>query len=348
LPTLRVAAQENGAKSDMLDAKTVAFYADRLQKASPEIKRRVEALRAQVAANKALTFTVGYTTAMDVPLEKLAGARIPAGEAEKATRQNATAAEALRIDAADAIQFNAPRPVLACHAADKSFDWRSFGKITPIRNQGACGSCWDFAAMAAYESSYLIRNNASVDTSEQYVLDCAGAGTCGGGWYGPVWAWMETHKVADAAQLPYTASDQSCPTNLAGRFQDVTWGYVANASSVAGVEEIKSALCAHGAVAVAMEATSLFQGYTGGIFNEPGVSGINHAVTIVGWDDANQAWIVKNSWGTGWGESGYFRIRFGSNNIGYAAAWVEATDNRYRINPRIPMLDSRIPIPKAK
>jgi cathepsin L len=110
------------------------------------------------------------------------------------------------------------------------------------------------------------------------------------------------------------------------------------------VDQIKQALCDHGPVAVAMEATRLFQAYTGGVYNEPGISGINHAVTIVGWDDSNQAWIVKNSWGMGWGEAGYFRIRYGSNTIGYAAAWVEAPSAKYRINPAILQLKRIFPV----
>jgi cathepsin L len=316
------------------------FYEERLQKASPEVKQRVQTLRAQVAAQH-LSFTVGYTTAMDRSLEQLTGAKAPADLEQRAPKQNALAAEAIKIDREDAIRYRYPYPVLACHSTSASFDWRSLGKVTPVKDQGGCGSCWDFAAMAAYESAYLIRNNVTTDTSEQHVLDCSGAGTCGGGWYGPVWDWMETHGVTTEASLPYTATDHVCPSGISGSYKDVTWGYVGSGSSVPSVDQIKQALCDHGPLAVAMMATSLFQAYTGGVFNEPGVSGINHAVTIVGWDDSKQAWLVKNSWGTGWGMSGYFWIHYGSNNIGYAAAWVQAPSNKYIINPKIYELISR-------
>ena len=310
------------------------FYEDRLQKASPVIKQRVQALQTQVD-QKHLTFTVGYTTAMDFSIQQLTGAKPPADLLQRAPQQNAFAAEAIKIDKEDAIKNLAPYPILACHSTSASFDWRDLGKVTPVKNQNPCGSCWDFAAMAAYESAYLIRNNVTIDTSEQHVLDCAGAGTCAGGWYGPVWDWMQTHGVANESALPYTATDHVCPSGVSGSYKDVAWGFVTTGSSVPSVNQIKQALCDHGPLAVAMMATPLFIGYTGGVYNEPGVSGINHAVTIVGWDDSKSAWLVKNSWGTGWGLSGYFWIHYGSNNIGYAAAWVQAPSNKYVINPNI-------------
>jgi cathepsin L len=316
------------------------FYEERLQKASPMIRQRVQQLQSQVT-QRHLTFTVGYTTAMDRTLQQLTGAKAPPDLAQRAPKQNAFAAEAIKIDKQDAIINRLPYPILACHSTSSSFDWRTLGKVTPVKDQRSCGSCWDFAAMAAYESAYLIRNNVSTDTSEQHVLDCSGAGSCGGGWYGPVWDWMQTHGVTTESTLPYTASDHACPSGITGNYKDVAWGYVGTGSSVPSVAQIKQALCDHGPLAVAMEATGLFQGYTGGVFNEPGVGGINHAVTIIGWDDSKQAWLVKNSWGTGWGMSGYFWIHYGSNNIGYAAAWVQAPSNKYIINPKIYELISK-------
>jgi len=83
-------------------------------------------------------------------------------------------------------------------------------------------------------------------------------------------------------------------------------------------------------------ATDLFVAYTSGTFNEHDTSHqINHGVTLVGWDDATNAWIIKNSWGTGWGMSGFMYIAYDSNNIGYGAAWVEVKNVRYSI-PTLP------------
>jgi cathepsin L len=322
---------------------SAALYENRLATASPAIKARIETLKARATSEK-WTFTVGYTTAMDRPLSQLAGLKIPEGTLSKASQQNAMAAEALKIDAADAQKFNIPIPPMQCKSSSAAFDWRSLGKVTPVKDQGGCGSCWDFASAAAYESSYLIRNSASTDTSEQYILDCANAGTCAGGWYGPVWQWQEKTANASEQQVPYTASDHSCPGGVNGAFKTVTWGFVTTGSSIPTVAEIKAALCEHGALAVAMMATPAFQAYTGGVFNEAGVTGINHAVTIVGWDDSKEAWLVKNSWGTGWGIGGYFWIKWGSNSIGYAAAWVQAASPRYRLNPSIAELATKYKI----
>jgi cathepsin L len=287
------------------------------------------------ASNRGWTFSVGYTSALDEPLEKLAGTRIPANFLEGAERQNFFAREAIRIDDVDARKFALPEAAPACNASADAFDWRALGKVTRVKHQKGCGSCWDFTAAAAYESSYLIRNNLVVDTSEQHILDCSGAGTCSGGWYGPVWGWMMNTGVTDEGALPYVAADQACHTNIQGRYRDVAWGFVTSSSSIPSISQMKAALCEHGPLAVAMMATPAFQAYTGGVFNEANTSGINHAVTIVGWHDEKQAWLVKNSWGDRWGLGGYFWIRYNSNNIGYAAAWVRAASARYTLNPGI-------------
>ena len=73
-----------------------------------------------------------------------------------------------------------------------------------------------------------------------------------------------------------------------------------------------------------MAVTNLFQAYTTGVFNENASSNVNHMVTLVGWDDDLQAWLIKNSWGEYWGENGYMWINYFSNKIGYGAAWVQA------------------------
>jgi cathepsin L len=328
-----------------------AFYANRLKLASPQIKARLQALQTE-GTQKNWTFTVGYTTAMDSTLPQLTGARVPTNLRQLAPKQALFANEALKLDSDTAILNHVPPLVLSCSASSGAFDWRTLGKVTPVKNQNPCGSCWDFAALGAYESAYLIRNNVTTDTSEQHVLDCSGAGSCGGGWYGPVWDWMITHKVVNEATLPYTAHDAACPSGLSGIYQDVAWGYV-NPSDPAHptVAQIKAALCAHGPLAIAFMATPAFIAYTGGVYSETGVpvDTINHAVTLVGWDDAKHAWLVKNSWGTGWGISGYFWIKYGSNNIGYAAAWVQAPSNKYIISPKLLELIAKyklIPLPK--
>jgi hypothetical protein len=98
---------------------------------------------------------------------------------------------------------------------------------------------------------------------------------------------------------------------------------------------MKQALLKHGPLAVAVNATSAFQHYSGGVFNEHSTGAINHGVLIVGWDDKKGkggCWLMRNSWGTDWGEKGYMWIEYGSNRIGDHAAWVEAKSANYDLD----------------
>ena len=125
---------------------------------------------------------------------------------------------------------------------------------------------------------------------------------------------------------------------MSGPYRVVSWSFVepSNPYSVPPTAAIKAALCMHGPLAVAVYADSYFQDYTGGVFNNTNsTSGINHAVVIVGWDDAKQAWLVKNSWSSGWELGGYIWIRYDANNIGYAAAWVLPASVRYKFPPTV-------------
>ncbi len=320
-------------------------YARRELQASPQIKALLTNLRAGIQSEK-LTFQVGYTAALDRPIEQLSGLKLPADLAAMARKQNALADQLIRIDnnARDEhVRLNPrerlPELALACTAGLPSFDWRRSGKVTPVRDQGGCGSCWDFATMAAYESSYLIRNGGSPDTSEQDVLDCNSSGySCAGGW----WAFDFVIAKGDAteAAYPYTAVKGPCKSSTPESFWAVTWGYVKPGGATPLVSEMKQALCQYGPLAVAVRTSTEFHAYTGGVFNQHDTRNVNHGVLLIGWDDAKGAWLIKNSWGKYWGdacgygaEKGYMWIAYGGNSIGTAAAWVRAR-NRYYILPR--------------
>lgn len=98
---------------------------------------------------------------------------------------------------------------------------------------------------------------------------------------------------------------------------------MADDASVPPVDQLKEALCNYGPLVACVSATDLFSAYTGGVFNENNMGTVNHAVCLVGWDDDRGAWLVKNSWSTSWGEDGYIWVAYGSNSIGYGAAWVQ-------------------------
>lgn len=313
-------------------------YATRERTAPKEIKDKLAGLRAEIAQKK-LRFKVGYTTALDEKLEHLAGTRLPPDLAEKAPAQYKLAAEVRKLDLdarAEVTRLNQkfrfPELMLTCRATSSRFDWRTLNKVTPVRHQDGCGSCWAFATLGAFEGSYAIRNNQLIDSSEQDVLNCSGSGTCGGGWW--AFPYVISDGCATEAAYPYTANDKPCNAGAARPYRAVNWGYVSSTGGIPSVTDMKKALCEHGPLAVAVWVSPAFQAYTSGVFDETiTTSGINHGVTLIGWDDPTQAWIIKNSWGAGWGDGGYMRIAWNSNRIGDGAAWVDARQ-RFYIMPR--------------
>jgi hypothetical protein len=206
-----------------------------------------------------------------------------------------------------------------------SFDWRAMGGVTPVKNQGACGSCWAFSAAAALESRILIRSGLALNISEQAVLSCNPEGDdCAGGWMETAYdVWSDRGAVLETC-MPYHELDaESCTQGSCepAAYLDGYY-YVDNT-----VEAIKTALL-DGPVAAAMAVCGGFNAYTGGCY-EDNCTEINHAVTIVGWDDdmcgGEGAWIVKNSWGPDWGDNGYIYMKYGTCHIGYGAAALDYT-----------------------
>jgi cathepsin L len=316
-----------------------ADFAVREQSAPPQIKSQLMQLRQQFEGKP---FTMGYTSAMDLPLDALAGTRIPQ-TLPAAPQVAATGDQLYKLDiqsakmkAVDLKQLY----LVQCSASYASFDWRKHGKVTPVKSQ-ICGTCWDFTAMGAYEGSYAIRNKAKVDTSEQYNLNCHNAGSCAGGWWMPVFEKMITTGTATEAAVPFTGNDgAACPAAAQTPYKATAWSLISSNPDLKvrpTVAQMKSALCAHGPLATAVMVDNAFQAYTGGTFvTGQSYNWINHGVVIVGWDDAKQAWLIKNSWGTNWGETGgygaergYMWIGYNTNNIGVATAWVDARSSRW-------------------
>ncbi|MDX1959718.1 MAG: C1 family peptidase [Leptospiraceae bacterium] len=221
-----------------------------------------------------------------------------------------------------------------CSVDLPKWDWRSEGKVTPVKFQGGCGSCWAFTANAVVESAYAIANNKTIDLSEQQVLNCSKAGTCNGGWYEGAFSFMGMKSALVAGKNsgilenfePYKGKDLRCSSFTPTTYQTLAWGYVGT-SSKANVKEIKQALCKYGPLATAMYATPMFQAYKSGVFNEKirlGANDVNHAVVIVGWDDKLNAYLIKNSWSAQWGQEGYIWMDYRANNVGYGTMWVVA------------------------
>lgn len=283
------------------------------------------------------TFVVGATGAMSRPASALTGLRVPTDAAAKVPAQIKKSADDLQRDekltaalerrgvqGARTLKAVAPGSEWGCSPSMSSFDWRSKGAVTPVRNQGGCGSCWAFAAVAAVEGSHFVVNRSRVEGSEQQILNCSKGGTCGGGWYVDAWDNLQGEGTANQGTYGYQGVDTQCKWTVATPHHWSAWGWV-NGNEQPDRQKIKSELCRRGPLATAVVAgTDAFQSYSGGVFNERNTGRVDHAVTIVGWDDAKSAWLIKNSWGPDWGDKGFMWIHYDSNKIGSYTAWVKA------------------------
>jgi C1A family cysteine protease/predicted secreted protein len=214
-----------------------------------------------------------------------------------------------------------------------AYNWCDNGGCTPVKDQGSCGSCWAFGTVGPLESNIRIRDGGVVkDLSEQYLLSCNTDGwSCRGGWWAHDYHWWKPSEPEAGAvyenDFPYMARDDPCIPSLTHHEKINSWTYVGPEDGVPSVAAIKQAIYDHGPVSVAVCAGSAFQNYSGGVFqtNEYCSGDVNHAVVLVGWDDnqgTNGIWYLKNSWGPGWGESGYMRIKYGTSNVGYSANYI--------------------------
>ncbi len=218
-------------------------------------------------------------------------------------------------------------PLLNFPPADSlptEFDWRYHNGnwITPVKNQADCGSCWDFSAIAQVEAWWKIYHanlDSMIDLSEQFILSCGNAGSCSGGSAALALEFVKNVGVPSEACLPYFATDTipcgSACSNWADEAVTIPgWGWVTMDEAI--IDNLKNAILIHPVSTYLTVFTDLFY-YSGGVYQYSwgDVAG-GHLVLLVGWDDSEQSWIVKNSWGPNWGEAGYFRIRWGECFIG--------------------------------
>lgn len=306
------------------DRNTVIDFAQRERLAPVPIREKLSTLRQAIAAKKR-RFTVGYTAALDFDLKVIAGLTVPPNLAEQVKEQNRLAANYLA-------KLWVPPP---CSANAESFDWRRAFGATPVKDQGPCGSCWAFASHGAFEGSWRLVNHEIINSSEQDTLDCSGKASCDGGWW--VFPYLTGRGSATEADYRYRHAKKSCKQDVARPYRAEMWGYVepVDVSKRSHVDALKKALCRFGPLAVTVNATDAFHAYTGGVFDEFAPGEVNHGVTLIGWDDNRQSWLIKNSWGAGWGETGgygnergYMWIAYGCNKVGAYAAWVAAHPNR--------------------
>jgi len=223
---------------------------------------------------------------------------------------------------------NAPESVIA--ALPTNFDWRTKGAVTPIKNQGQCGSCWAFSTTGNVEGQYFLAGNKLVGLSEQNLVDCdhecmiyegqkSCDSGCDGGLMPNAFHYIVKNKGIDTENsYPYVAFDQTCafnPQNVGATIKN--WTMISQNET-----QMAAYMYANGPISIAADAEE-WQFYVGGVFEGPCGTSLDHGILIVGYGQEIDYlgfeinyWWVKNSWGTDWGIDGYLMIIRGVGECG--------------------------------
>jgi C1A family cysteine protease len=200
------------------------------------------------------------------------------------------------------------------------------GLVSPVKNQGQCGSCVAFASTAVVETCYRKLRGRFATFSDQQYLDCAfgyeGANGCNGAPLHSYLQWSEVkQRLADGTKYPYTGRQGTCRAPQLQFVTDTTFIVKKALYTYSGSEELLKNLVAERSAVVSgiwlsQQSLTALYAYRGGVFNgcttgQPIIGG--HAVTVVGYgnEGGQDFWLIKNSWGTGWGDKGFFKLRRG-------------------------------------
>jgi C1A family cysteine protease len=196
-----------------------------------------------------------------------------------------------------------------------SVDWRDKGAVNAVQNQASCGSCWAFSACTTLESEHFIKTGNLLKFSEQQLVDCAGSyGNygCNGGFQAGAFNYAAANYLMSETSYPYKGVDQSCRYN-SGSTTGVKATSNKQVSPAKQIAAMKTAISAQ-PVSVLVEADrSSFQSYTSGIMNSTSCgTNLDHATAVVGYGTDSSSgqdyWIMRNSWGSWWGDNGYMKI----------------------------------------
>ncbi len=201
-----------------------------------------------------------------------------------------------------------------------SFDWRTKGAVTPVDYQGSCGCCWSFGIASNLEGQYFLKYGTLIRFSQQHMINCNSYGyACDGGLFANVYKWLMTvDGIRKYSDIPFLGYRTTCSVaNFLPVIKVTGYTYISGDEDTMMYE-----LYRRGPLLVALNANRL-KYYTGGILASTNdicdPYNLNHAVLLVGYGTTSSGypfWLVKNSWGTSWGESGYFRILRGSGTCG--------------------------------
>jgi len=249
---------------------------------------------------KGKSWTLGHNEFSDMTEAEFSAARINGYKASQRPKNYATATNAAVADAVD---------------------WVAAGAVTPVKDQGQCGSCWAFSTTGSFEGAYQIATGDLVSFSEQDLVSCDHDGDqgCNGGLMDTAFGYIKESGICTEGDYPYTSGggdSGSCKTACSPAATLTGFTDVANEAGMIAALNV-------GPVSVAVEADkSAWQFYSGGVLDDASCgTSLDHGVLAVGYGtDGKDYYNVKNSWGASWGESGYIRLVQGKNQCGIASA----------------------------
>jgi len=215
------------------------------------------------------------------------------------------------------VSLSYPESTVELTAGPDSLDWRTKNIVGPVKNQGNCGSCWAFGTVSVIESANAKKTGRFTQFSEQELVDCDKSnGACSGGSFQGALKYIQNNGLAPSSQYGYTGTKDSCKSN--GKTRAVR---VASYGSPRSGDEnaMKDAVATYGPLGTSAVVGDSWYSYEGGVYDGACGNG-GHAMSTVGYGtDGQPFWIIKNSWGSDWGEDGYIRLRRGINKCTIAS-----------------------------